>query len=100
MGKRWQITTSGGSDPQWRGDSRELFCYSNGAIMAADVSAQGAPGPLHQLFPIRLTATGRNRFVVTKDGQRFLAITPEEARDPATTPFVVILNWLRLLDDR
>ena len=99
-GQRWQITTSGGSDPNWRGDGREIFCYSNGAIMAADVSVRGAPGPLHQLFPIRLTAAGRNRFVVTKDGQRFLAITPAEARDPDTTPFVVILNWQRLLDDR
>jgi Tol biopolymer transport system component len=100
IGQRWRITTSGGSEPQWRGDGREIFCYSNGAIMAADVSAQGAPGPLHQLFPIRLTAAGRNRFVVTKDGQRFLAITPEQARDPDTTPFVVILNWQRLLEDR
>jgi hypothetical protein len=25
---------------------------------------------------------------------------PEEAKDPATTPFVVILNWQRLLEDR
>ena len=29
-----------------------------------------------------------------------LGIAPEEARDPASTPFVVILNWQRLLEDR
>jgi serine/threonine protein kinase len=103
-GQRWQITTSGGDGPQWRGDGREIFyCLTStasNAIMAADVSAQGSPEPPHQLFPLRLTLTGRNRFVVTRDGQRFLAITPEEARDPATMPFVVILNWQRLLEDR
>jgi Tol biopolymer transport system component len=99
-GQRLQITTFGGTDPQWRGDSREFFYYSNGAMMAADVSVQGAPGPPHQLFPVRITASGRNRFVVTKDGQRFLTITSEEARDPDTIPFVVILNWRRLLEDR
>jgi hypothetical protein len=42
---------------------------------------------------------GRNRFVVSRDGQRFLAIVPAEARDDSATPFVVILNWQRLLED-
>ncbi len=97
---RWQITTSGGTDPQWRGDGREFFYYANDAIMAADVTAPGAPGAPHRLFPIRVTASGRNRFVVSKDGQRFLVITPAEARDPDTTPFIVILNWPRLLENR
>jgi serine/threonine protein kinase len=99
-GQRWQITTSGGEGPQWRGDGRELFYYSRGAIMTADVSAQGSPGPPRQLFPVRARTIGRNWFVVTRDGQRFLVITPEEPRDPDLTPFVVILNWQRLLEDR
>jgi Tol biopolymer transport system component len=99
-GQRWQITTSGGAGPQWRGDGRELFYYSNDFIMAVDVSTQGSPGPPRKLFPVRAAGSGRNRFVVTKDGQHFLVITPEEVRDPATTPFVVILNWQRLLEDK
>ncbi len=107
-GQRWQITTSGGEGPQWRGDGREIFYAALSgssqdrvkAIMAADVSPQGSPGPPHQLFPVRSVKTGRNRFVVTKDGQRFLVVTPEEVRDPGTMPFVVILNWQRLLEDK
>ena len=71
------------------------------AIMAADVSPQGAPGPPRKLFAIQSPrAPGRNRFVVSRDGQRILAVTPEEAKDPAVTPLVVILNWQRLLEDR
>jgi hypothetical protein len=99
-GQRWRITTSGGFDPQWSGNGREIFWYFRGAIMAADVSAQGLPGPPHQVFQVQLTGQGRNRFVVTKDAQRFLGVTPEEYRDPDTTSYVVILNWQRLLEDR
>jgi Tol biopolymer transport system component len=100
-GQRWQITTSGGWNPAWKGDGREIFYYSSDAIMAVDVSAQGLPGPPRKLFAIpALRAGGRNRFAVTKNGQRFLVVTREEARDPAKIPFVVILNWQRLLEDR
>jgi hypothetical protein len=100
-GQRWQITTSGGTDPQWRGDGHEFFYYgADGAIIAADVTAPAPPGPPRRLFPVKITASGRNRFVPSKDGQRFLVITPAEARDADTMPFVVILNWPRLLEHR
>jgi dipeptidyl aminopeptidase/acylaminoacyl peptidase len=98
---RWQITHSGGTAPQWRGDGREFFYYANDNLMAVDVSEDGAPGSPKKLFSIQTRASaGRNWFVVSRDGQRFLWITPAEAKDPALTPFVVILNWQRLLEDR
>jgi len=79
-GQQWQLSTAGGGDPQWRGDGREIFYLSSAGIMAANVSAQGVPSPPKMLFPIHLpVAAGRNRFVVSKDGQRLLMITPEEA---------------------
>ncbi|MGO9258249.1 MAG: protein kinase domain-containing protein [Bryobacteraceae bacterium] len=99
-GQRWQLSTASGGEPQWRGDGREIFYFAHAGMMAAEVSAQGAPGPPKALFPVHTPTQGRNRFIVSKDGQRFLMITPEETRDPATTPFVVILNWPRLLEDR
>ncbi len=98
-GRKWQIATAG-NDPHWRGDGREIFYLSRDGLMAADIAAAGAPAPPHPLFPLRITGGGRNFFAVTRDGQRFLAIMPAEARDPATTPFVVILNWQRLLEDK
>jgi hypothetical protein len=47
------------------------------------------------LFKTRLIAGGRNRWVVTPDGKKFLAIVPLEQK-PATT-LNVILNWPSLL---
>jgi Tol biopolymer transport system component len=100
-GQRWQISASGGGDPQWRGDGKEIFYTANGSVMASAVSADGAPGSPKKLFSIEFATTaGRNRYVASRDGQRFLVITPEPAKDPATIPFVVILNWPRLLEDR
>jgi hypothetical protein len=58
----------------------------NGAIVA------GIP---HPLFQTRLPARGRNGWVVTRDGKKFLAIVPVEQK-PATT-LNVILNWPSLL---
>ena len=98
-GRKWLITTAG-NDPHWRGDGHEIFYLSRDALMAADIAADGAPAPPHPLFPLRITGAARNFFAVTSDGQRFLGVTPAEARDPATTPFVVILNWQRLLEDK
>ena len=94
-GRKWQITTAG-TNPRWRGDGREIFYRSSDALMAADVAADGSPATPHPLFPLQRAG----QFVVTRDGQRFLVVMPAEARDPATTPFVVILNWQRMLGDR
>jgi hypothetical protein len=97
--RKWQVAT-GAKDPYWRGDGREIFYLSRDAMMAAEIAADGSPGPPHPLFSLQTRSLGRNSFVATKDGQRFLAVMPAEARDPATIPFVVILNWQRLLEDR
>ncbi len=99
-GRKWQITTLG-SDPKWRGDGREFFYISPEGMVAVDVSADGSPGsPPHMLFPLKVPGLGRGNFVVTRDGQRFLIVLPAETSDPDTTPFVVVLNWQRLLEDR
>jgi hypothetical protein len=58
----------------------------------------GAPKELFRLPPMR--SQGRNRFVVSRDGQRFLLIAAEQAQDETLVPFVVILNWPRLLENR
>jgi Tol biopolymer transport system component len=96
-GKKWQISNSGGMEPQWRGDAKELFYYSGSALMSVEIRANG--GELEAavpkaLFSIRLGMQGRQRWVVTKDGQKFLVLVPEERK---TGPFTVVLNWAGLL---
>jgi Tol biopolymer transport system component len=98
---KWVLSSGGGQEPQWRADGKELFyaTLENPArIMAVDiVEKDGAivHGTPHVLFETRLTSGGRNRWVVTPDGKRFLAIVPPEEK--AATTFNVIVNWPSLL---
>jgi hypothetical protein len=99
---KWQISSAGGGEPQWRGDGKELF-YSTlqdpARIMAVDISGgSGAiqAGIPHPLFDVRLPfGVLRNRLVVTGDGKKFLAIAPPEQK--ADNSFTVIVNWPSLL---
>jgi len=101
-GGKWQISSSGGIEPQWRADGKELFyttLQDPARIMAVDIaSANGAiqAGLPHVLFEVRLPLGAlRNRFVATRDGKKFLAIVPPEQK--AVNSFTVILNWPSLL---
>jgi eukaryotic-like serine/threonine-protein kinase len=84
---KWQVSTAGGLEPQWRRDGKELF-YVHVPGVAATSGGPG-PGTLHAvtvttdgrsfeagaprpLFEVRMSEQRRNRYVVTGDGQRFL----------------------------
>jgi Tol biopolymer transport system component/tRNA A-37 threonylcarbamoyl transferase component Bud32 len=99
---KWIVSNSGGYEPHWRGDGKELFYRRRGLdraqIMAVDIAEKEgviAAGTPHKLFEARVGSEGRNRFVVTPDGQRFLAVVPLEQKP--ITSLNVILNWPSLL---
>jgi serine/threonine protein kinase len=92
----WRISTSGGQQPTWSRDGKEIFFVSpDGRLMAAPVSTAGAApsiGPPQALFhsPVRLNSV-TNQYAVSADGQRFLFALPTEDFD--AEPFRVLLNW-------
>jgi Tol biopolymer transport system component len=97
---KWQISASGGAGPMWRHDGKELFYLTlDNQLMAVPVSADSAtfqaaiPKPLFhaQLIPW----TGRNIYVASPDGQRFLMLTPAGQAKPE--PITVVVNWPALL---
>ena len=101
----WVVSTGGGMEPQWRKDGKELYyTVSPGAmnvgpatIMAVDISEKDGAfvhGKPHPLFEMRLGQGGRNRWTVTPDGKRFLAIVPLQK---SATALNVIVNWPSLL---
>ncbi len=88
-GGKWQISTSGGSDPRWRADGRELFYRSDRRLMAVPVSTSvpfeaGSPVPLFD------TKGGAHVFAVDPSGQRFLILAPSGKSAP---PMTVMLGW-------
>jgi hypothetical protein len=92
----WRVSTSGGQQPTWSRDGKEIFFVSpDGRLMAAPVSTAEPTvsiGPPQALFhsPVRLNSV-TNQYAVSADGQRFLFALPTEDFD--AEPFRVLLNW-------
>ena len=90
-----QVSNSGGVQPRWRGDGKQLYYLSLGAtMMALDVIPESAVP--RQLFEKRgrVDSFFYDLYGVTADGQRFLVLdTMKEFQAPTT----VILDWPALL---
>src|SRR6266545_2795502 len=98
-----QISTSGGSEPNWRRDGTELFYLAaDRNVMAVPVKASGAtfepgsPKPLFQDPPSQsqlgpMLILSRRSYAVGGNGQRFLTGRP--VGDVTATPITVVVNW-------
>ena len=94
----WQISSSGGDQPQWRGDGKELYYLApDKNIMSVSVNNSqtvefGRPAAL---FPTNVPLTGlsddRNSYVPRADGQKFLVLQLTDNGN--SQPWNVVLNW-------
>ncbi len=94
-GGKWQISTSGGLQPQWRRDGKELFYVAfDGTLMAVDVQSGSTfqPGVPHPLFKMNTQVlSARNSYSPTVDGRRFLV---NSFVDTATSSAIsLVVNW-------
>jgi Tol biopolymer transport system component len=94
-GGQWQVSTNGGVEPRWSDDGREIF-YLDATRNMVSVPVElgqtfeaGLPEILFEgrLFPV----VQRNRYVASRDGQRFLTLSPMTGT--AIPPTTVVLNW-------
>jgi Tol biopolymer transport system component len=92
-----QVSESGGFDPRWRADGKELFYVTtDGTLMAAPVTPEtmviGAPAAL---FKIETGPAGvpLHVYAPSPDGQRFLVSEISGVPDS----FTVVLNWPALV---
>jgi Tol biopolymer transport system component len=96
---QWQISSSGGVQPRWRGDGRELFFLApDGTMMAVDIRAGATieAGVPRALFPTGLNVNAvTDQYAVLPDGSRFLVMRPLAER-PRTLSFSAIMNWRSL----
>jgi serine/threonine protein kinase len=97
-GGKWQISATGGLQPRWRADERELFYLrGDGRVMAVPIrTEQGFEhGEAQQLFQTRLDPSvliNDRNYEATADGQRFLVTTPLGT----SVPITVVVNWTEL----
>jgi len=98
-GGKWQVSSNGGAQPQWRGDGHELFYLSaDRKLMAVEVNGSGSTftmGAPRALFALHIQSIGlpgnRNFYTATRDGQRFLVTSL--SGDPSLSLTTVVLNW-------
>jgi Tol biopolymer transport system component len=100
---KWQVSTSGGEQPRWRADGKELFFLSSDSKMMAAAVTTGAtfdagpPAALFQTTPRQAVSTNDQfAYDVSRDGQRFLINT--QVKQAETAPMSVILNWTAKLN--
>jgi len=88
-----QVSSNGGTHPQWRGDGRELY-YRNGRnLMAVDFSpaAAGTAGTPKLLFKTGPIVNSWRSYIPSKDGKRFLMNL--HLSDPDLANATVVINW-------
>jgi Tol biopolymer transport system component len=100
---RWQVSTTGGSEPIWANSGRELF-YRSGKneIMAAEIPAGptfvvGSQRALFSAAPY-LSLGFFPSYSVSPDDRRFLMI--REGSSPQISELILAENWLEELTTR
>jgi len=91
-GSNYQVSTSGGTQPTWRRDGKELYYLSADQTLMAlpiTVGTSVTPGKARPLFATA-DITGHTP---SADGQRFLVNVPAGGQAPAASPITVVLNW-------
>jgi eukaryotic-like serine/threonine-protein kinase len=94
-GRTWQISTTGGTDPQWRADGRELYYRAaDQKLMAVEVAlAPGFQAGIPKPMFLAQVAGGpaATKYVPDPTGQKFLVVSTLGRE--AMTPTTVVLNW-------
>ena len=98
--KRQLVSVSGGSEPQWRGDGRELyFLDPAGKLMGVSVRAAEESSKPQELFRARTptAAPYRQNYHASPEGQWF--VVNEVTDNEAGATITVVVNWLSLSQD-
>ena len=101
-GKRWKVSSGGGTRPQWARNGHELFYLSpTGQLMSLSIQRQGSTfslGTASMLFngPFYLVSgIGGRPYDVSPDGERFLMMKLVGTPGPTASGrnIEVVLNW-------
>jgi dipeptidyl aminopeptidase/acylaminoacyl peptidase len=94
-GAQWQVTSTGGEEPNWSSDGRELFYRADRRLMVVPVETRGrfAAGPATPLLDgiYNLRSDTAISYDVAPRGDRFLMIRPADG-GARTARLRVVLN--------
>jgi serine/threonine protein kinase/Tol biopolymer transport system component len=91
-GRSWQVSTNGGTWPEWGRDSELFYLAPNGTVMFVPLTLATNGASVDRGTPVSVVATRPGSlFTVSADGQRILVNNVLE--DARTPPITLILNW-------
>ena len=96
-GAKWQISPTGGDQPRWRHDGKELFYISaDRKLTAVPVKSDtafeaGTPQTLFELDPIYSPFNGHFAYQPTVDAKKFLILA--NVSGAVAPPITIVLNW-------
>ena len=98
--KRWQVSNSGGRQPLWRADGKELYFVADDrkfyAVEISDKAESFDYGTPHFLFDMPANVfNARTSYMPSRDGQRFL-VNMVLGSDNA--PISIVRNWQASLE--
>jgi Tol biopolymer transport system component len=96
--REWVVSTNGGSQPRWRGDTREMYYVdSEGTLLAVPIrfTPDFMPGQPERLFD-HTEALKINGYDVAADGKRFVVVKVwEKSRSVIRS----VDNWFAELEE-
>ena len=98
-GNKVRVSSTGGVQPEWRGDGQELYYLAlDGSLMAVEMRPNGSTIEAGVPKPLFLTGIDvdpvNDQYAVTADGERFLVLT----RAGELPPLTVVVNWTAELE--
>ncbi|HEX5110139.1 MAG TPA: protein kinase [Vicinamibacterales bacterium] len=101
-GRKWLVSTSGGTDPVWSRSSNELFYRQGDQMMVASVAPTGvafSSAPPRPLFQVGFDVGNDGpSYDVSPDGQWFLMTRGSQVQPPAQLD--IVLGWLNQVTGR
>jgi eukaryotic-like serine/threonine-protein kinase len=97
---KWQVSRSGGDEPEWNPDGSSLYYVAPGGKMMEASVRESGPAPVvgepRELFQVGKPATslGAHSYSVSPDGKRFLV---SKALQIDASPLTLVTNWTSAL---
>ena len=107
-GRKWTVSSSGGRQPRWSRDSKELFYVEEDTLIAVSVSTTAgftadAATRLFSLASLNrdIGSQAHTKYDISADGQRFILVEPVGEGVDAPEPSIrVVMNWFEEFRDR
>ncbi len=93
-GRKWRVTSAGGTRPRWRRDGRGLYFLRDGLLMLTEMAARGSEVGFSPAARVADLAGARD-YAPASRSDRILAVVPVARAESAQAR--IIVDWMSLV---